>query len=484
MADRYWIASTAQNWNNTSYWSTTSGGSGGASVPGSSDHAHFDLNGVGECQLNVGFTIASLTVTSGNSSKIDGTHDTSDCTVSGDTTLDGSGSLWFGARKWSYGGSFDCADMDIVDDDDPTLFFTGSGKTINADREGTNGNLCSVEFSAGSSYTLTATARVQFVGRWLKIYGNVTIPSGEEARYGWAAGSENDMRISSVGSLTGDGLFMLQGSCDMTEMDGNLDLATFIMQNNKEIAPGTYECTTELRFEGSGTREIDFDAGEFIFDCDVHFRLRDDDFTYDLATNNPNFTFKKDVLVTRTTGTMTWNKGTGTVIFAGTSGTQEIQFYNQQIEDVVINASGAIIKLMDDFKTDSITMTAGTVNINGKDVVCSGNWTVSAGCDFTGSGFNSCNIDIIGNMDWSGSSGDLLDLVATALWTLDVTGTAAADYVNVAYSNASGGSEIQATNSTDGTNNSNWNFIIAVDDLLGADYQNISLAGIQIYEGV
>ena len=45
MANRYWVASTTSNWNNTSNWSTTSGGSGGASVPGSSDDVIFDSNG-------------------------------------------------------------------------------------------------------------------------------------------------------------------------------------------------------------------------------------------------------------------------------------------------------------------------------------------------------------------------------------------------------------------------------------------------------
>lgn len=41
MADRYWVAA-ASNWNDTANWSTTSGGSGGASIPGSSDVAIFD----------------------------------------------------------------------------------------------------------------------------------------------------------------------------------------------------------------------------------------------------------------------------------------------------------------------------------------------------------------------------------------------------------------------------------------------------------
>jgi len=49
-------------------------------------------------------------------------------------------------------------------------------------------------------------------------------------------------------------------------------------------------------------------------------------------------------------------------------------------------------------------------------------------------------------------------LVATATWTLSVTGDANASYVDVAYSDASGGTRITAGNCTDGANNTNWFF--------------------------
>lgn len=43
MADRYWIGANT-DWDDTSNWSSSSGGSGGASVPTSSDDAYFDAN--------------------------------------------------------------------------------------------------------------------------------------------------------------------------------------------------------------------------------------------------------------------------------------------------------------------------------------------------------------------------------------------------------------------------------------------------------
>ena len=66
MADRYWIASSAGNWNDTANWSTTSGGSGGASVPTSADDVFFDGNGLGDCTLpNANESINKLTTATG-----------------------------------------------------------------------------------------------------------------------------------------------------------------------------------------------------------------------------------------------------------------------------------------------------------------------------------------------------------------------------------------------------------------------------------
>ena len=52
MADRYWVGGTG-NINDTSKWSTTSGGAGGASVPTSADNAYFD----GASDTGAAFTV-------------------------------------------------------------------------------------------------------------------------------------------------------------------------------------------------------------------------------------------------------------------------------------------------------------------------------------------------------------------------------------------------------------------------------------------
>ncbi|MEI9478576.1 MAG: hypothetical protein WCO26_18685, partial [Deltaproteobacteria bacterium] len=59
---RYWVASSASNWNSTSNWSTISAGSGGSSVPGSSDDVYFDSARVGNCGIDVTVNVNSISI--------------------------------------------------------------------------------------------------------------------------------------------------------------------------------------------------------------------------------------------------------------------------------------------------------------------------------------------------------------------------------------------------------------------------------------
>lgn len=67
MADRYWIGGSASNASSsTANWSTTSGGSTGASVPGAGDTAYFDSNSTSDCVwtiTSIGSIICELPAT-------------------------------------------------------------------------------------------------------------------------------------------------------------------------------------------------------------------------------------------------------------------------------------------------------------------------------------------------------------------------------------------------------------------------------------
>ena len=65
-----------------------------------------------------------------------------------------------------------------------------------------------------------------------------------------------------------------------------------------------------------------------------------------------------------------------------------------------------------------------------------------------------------GNYSASGVEGNLLTIPATGTWYLNATGAATADYVDVTYSDASGGTQVSATSSVGETqNNTNWDFV-------------------------
>jgi hypothetical protein len=65
MAARYWVNGGNGNWNSTTNWSATSGGSSGASVPTSSDDVFFDSAGNSNSTISATITILSLTIDSG-----------------------------------------------------------------------------------------------------------------------------------------------------------------------------------------------------------------------------------------------------------------------------------------------------------------------------------------------------------------------------------------------------------------------------------
>ena len=62
--NRFWVAAGASNWNNSANWSTTSGGAGGASIPGTggSEVPVFNASGLGNCNLDIAPIVPGITV--------------------------------------------------------------------------------------------------------------------------------------------------------------------------------------------------------------------------------------------------------------------------------------------------------------------------------------------------------------------------------------------------------------------------------------
>src|SRR5580700_8337032 len=91
-AARFWVATSASNWNNTANWSASSGGIGGSSVPGAADDVNFDNNGLGNCTIDATVSVKSFTVAAGYTGTISqGTN-----TIATSTTATFSGGIFSG----------------------------------------------------------------------------------------------------------------------------------------------------------------------------------------------------------------------------------------------------------------------------------------------------------------------------------------------------------------------------------------------------
>jgi hypothetical protein len=131
---RYWIASTSSNWNNTANWSETSGGAGGASVPVAGVTAVFNSGGTGNCTLDIAPTIGTITIT-GYTGTIN---------LNGNNlTISGSTALTFSSGTISNSGATAAVALNT------TGAATFDGCTITANISGTAG---SVTFNGGSTF--------------------------------------------------------------------------------------------------------------------------------------------------------------------------------------------------------------------------------------------------------------------------------------------------------------------------------------------
>ncbi len=185
-AARYWVARTASNWNNPINWATTSGGRGGAGVPGATDAVTFDINGQGNCTIDVPVNIHQLTlsflflgtITQGaNAVSVAGaasissgtfTGGSADITIGGTFTLSGgtftstTGVLEFDGSSAFSGGTFN--------NNNGTVFYvaTGGNTTIS----GTSPSFYILEFAGeGYSYNITSNGTVT-VSSSLNLFGS------------------------------------------------------------------------------------------------------------------------------------------------------------------------------------------------------------------------------------------------------------------------------------------------------------------------
>ena len=179
MAARFWVTTGTTggtgNWSNSQNWSATSGGTAGASVPGSADTAAFDASsGAGIATVDSNVTIQTLTMTGFTGTLAFGTN-----TI---TLNNNSGTVFTGATTHSVTGT---PVINITPSGSPTSLTVTPGAATEA-------NSISFNFTTGT-YTLSFLNTVSntaknvdftgFSGTWgahgnVTIYGNITLSTG------------------------------------------------------------------------------------------------------------------------------------------------------------------------------------------------------------------------------------------------------------------------------------------------------------------
>jgi hypothetical protein len=373
------------------------------------------------------------------------------------------------ATMWTTSGSWDHSAVTTFNMGTSLVTMNGATKTVNNNGKDfydlTISGSVTTNTSGGSALDINHTLTVSgtFTTQELtRPYGTLAITGTGTVSVSVQMTSASTLTIASGGKLTGAGSFTMSGN--ITTMSGTIDVATLNMGGgNQSHVAAQYDSATVNFGPYSATRTFTSLAGTYVFTGNVTFSV-DGAFigTIKNDTNNSNWEFKKNVALSTTNGgTLTWTKGTGTITLGdnASNGTQTINFLDKAVEDIVVTASGDTKQFTDGVTTDSFNATAGTVDFNGQSIATTGNFTIGTGAQVTGDGLGGSAITVGGNLNIAGELGDLLDLTENSTaWTLNVTGTAVADYVNASYSNASGGTAVTQTNSTDSGNNTNWLF--------------------------
>ena len=420
------VASVTGPWNITATW-------GGLSVPGSADSV----------TINSGITV---TVPSGYAAQ---------CTTINFTT-----------------GVIGAAAINLAD---ATASLTASG-AVNIQRPGTGGVSNTINVGAGTfsaaSVALQATGGTTRLSQILISSGTATI-SGNIT----SAGTASRITFSGAGTLNAGGNFMTGTQGTFTPSTGTVNLNAAGAQT---IGSATISYIfNNLTLSGSGAKTLSYATINGILSMEGTA-------TATTTTYGAAATLQYKGTGAQTTGPefiATW-VGSGGVIIANTSGNAVTLGAARTVNAPLtinigatldVSASNYALTLGGNWSNGgTFNARAGTVTFNGTGAqTISGNttWyglavTTSTARTVSFQSGVTQTISAGGSLTLTGVSGNLLTLApvtAGSAWLLNFGGaTQNVSYVSVSYSNAGGGTTINATNSTNGGNNTNWRFLPTV----------------------
>ncbi len=238
LAQRFWISATPSNWNNTANWSASSGGAGGASVPGASDLVTFNALGLGNCTLDIAANVAGITMNgytgtvniNGFNLTTTGTNNFATGTINNGggaaaVTLNTTGTTTFSGT--TFGAN--------VNGSTGRIFFNGStfNGTVNVTKTANNVDLSTGNntFQAAVTLTNSSTSQLRFAGTNPDIFnGTLSLVSGNsgalEIAY-TAAGTQFNQNVSVTYNATGAITFGANGGTSTLAATRTISVAGF-----------------------------------------------------------------------------------------------------------------------------------------------------------------------------------------------------------------------------------------------------------------
>jgi hypothetical protein len=262
MATRYWVGG-AGNWSSTTKWSTTSGGTSGASVPTDTDDVVFDANSGGKfiATVDTARTCASLTITPSAAVGVFQLAITASLTVTGNFTTSGTAGnnrIWIRGTTYGVRTNLVCnGTVSISDCDFRDIIVTGTSAPISGTRIGNRGACTGITFDAPKTvYWNLAGAQNWSANAW------ATTSTGTPSLDNFPL-PQDTATFTNAGSVTGtitlDSALQFTGTVDMSGRTSAMTLATgatTVYGNWTNGSGVTIISSNVLTFSGEGTKII------------------------------------------------------------------------------------------------------------------------------------------------------------------------------------------------------------------------------------
>jgi len=444
MASRFWIGGTgAWDSSTTTNWSSSSGGTGGASVPGSSDTVTFDgSSGGGTVTVNTNFTVTSITMgaftgtldfSANNNSP---TMTTFSCSGTGTRTLN------MGSGTWTISGN----NTTIWD------MTTITGLTLNA-------NTSTINFTySGSTGNRTLAGAVTL--------NNIAVTAGSDAFLPAASMTFNNIDFTGFTGALSTNAFSAIGNVKfgtgMTVQTTSNPLTMAATSGTKTITTNGVTINRALTIDGVG--------GTFVFADAYTSTARGITINNGALVNSNNVAVSITSLSCNNSNVRTLNMGAATWTISSTGGA-----WNTGNITNLTFVPATLIEFTDTTNS-AITFTGGGLTFNniywhrGASTATNTIQSANTFLDFKDDGTAAHTIvfpnvtTTVSTFTVSGTSGHLITLSRTGssgTFTLtDAGGVISSDYLSISNSTATNGSWFAGANSTDGGGNTGWIFTV------------------------